>query len=369
MTPFNVGSRAAEELCKALKQRQKHVEISSVLSLEALLEEAYRAEPRLTGIVLGWKGQRTGSALTLSKTYSVDLEYSTDFVDNLDDVIIDHGSWKPSDFLAAVNELPKVIQVVTKDAEDLQRRVRQDHHTRRERFPGMHACECTWHDRYVNGCTVMWIRLECCVDPERYKMYDMLAKREVERVASQIFGKGNIPKLLKTFLAFSYLQQTCEYDQEMADLLTMKQVEHMERPWVSLAYGALRKRMAVCEGVAAAFKLFMDFCGVPNRIVFGSLSEDYEEADHCWNMVCLDGKHYHIDATYGLNGRSVFVGAFLKSDAEMRQTHHWDPSGYPACTLSRIDYDYVEDYVSEHMDELLRLGVDEKYLCPDELRE
>ena len=357
------------ELCEALKKRLKFVEVSSMRSFDSLLEEVYRTEPRLSGCVAGYEGKAAGSGmLGLNRTYSLEIRYADDTVEDFDRVVLDDGAWKPSDALAAAQGVLPVIQVVTQDLNSLEKRIGDDMNNLKERCPGMVRCRYAWSEKCSNGYASMWIKPEFAVDDAHYKMYQTLAQREMERIDSRFFGKGgNIPKLMKVFLAFSYLQQSCGYDQESADLISAGQPELMQCPWTTLPYGALVKKTAICEGIAAAYKMFMDYYGIENRIVFGAVGD--EQSEHCWNMVCLDGKHYHVDATAGLTGDGVYIGAFLKSDAQMSSTHLWDVSRYPACTSTRVDFDNVENYVSEHMDELLRMGVEERFMCPAEIRE
>lgn len=368
MAAIGIGGSAAEILCDALRKRKKYVEVSSMKSVNSLLEEAYRLDPRLAGCVEKWKwNTQSNGILGLNKAYSIEFEYSEDIVENIDDVVMDNGTWKPSDALTAIANMPAAIQVVTKDINSLQQRISDEQLKLKEQYPGLRQINYEWSASSVNGYSTMWVKFQYAVERDRYKMYHTLATREMERIDNRFFGKGNIPKVIKVFLVFSYLQQVCKYDQESADLLSANQENLMDRPWVAIPYGALVKNMAICEGIASAFKMFMDYYGITNRIVFGCF--EGEKTDHCWNMICLNERYYHIDATYGMEGDGIYIGSFLKDDVSMGQTHFWNMSDYPACTSTRLDYDYVENYISEHMDDLIRMGVDDRYLCPEEVRE
>lgn len=367
MTSVN-SSGAAEVLCEALRKRKKYVEISSMKSVKSLLEEAYRLDPRVAGCAEKWKWTEQGSGLLgLNKTYCIEIEYAEDIVENINDVILDNGTWKPSDALTAVANMPAVIQVVTKDVNSLTERISAEQLNLKEQYPGLKQIQYKWSASSSNGYSTVWVKFQYAVERDRYKMYHTLAMREMERISSRFFGKGNIPKVIRVFLVFSYLQQTCVYDQESADLLTSNHDELIDRPWVSIPYGALVKNMAICEGLASAFKMFMDYYGITNRIIFGWF--EGEKINHCWNMVCLNEKYYHIDVTYGMEGDGIYIGSFLKDDISMGQTHLWNMADYPACTSTKLDYDYVENYINEHLDDLIRMGVDDRYLCPEEVRE
>lgn len=51
----------------------------------------------------------------------------------------------------------------------------------------------------------------------------------------------------------------------------------------------------VCQGYAMMFKYMCDQAGIPSVIVTGATSD----ANHAWNMVCIDGVWSAVDCTYG----------------------------------------------------------------------
>lgn len=60
-------------------------------------------------------------------------------------------------------------------------------------------------------------------------------------------------------------------------------------------YGALVDKKAVCGGYAKAFSYLCDKVGIESLTITG----DFDEIPHMWNMVKLDGEWYHVDATAG----------------------------------------------------------------------
>lgn len=367
MANFGVGS-AAQTLCESLKKRDKYVEVTAMRGFQAILDEAYKLDPRLTGCVVAWNGKQSGNGLFgVNKTFRLELTYADGTVNDIEKVILDDGKWKPSDTLSALPELPEVLQVVTSDVNDLRQRVDDDSLYIREDYYGLRNIQYRWNELSSNGLKCLWIHFEYSIEREKYKMYQTVAQREMERIDRQFFGKGSIPKIIKAYLVFSYLQQTCKYDQESADLIDVQQYDAMQRPWVVMPYGPLVKKIGVCEGISTAFKQFMDFYGIKNRLVIGGLERSSE--NHCWNMICINEKYYHVDVTYGLSGDGIYVGKFMKDDTSMSETHTWNMSRYPQCISRSLDFDYVEEYIHDHLDDLLRLGVEERYLCPDEIRE
>lgn len=64
------------------------------------------------------------------------------------------------------------------------------------------------------------------------------------------------------------------------------------------AYSALIDGKAICEGYSRAMQLLLERAGIRNYLVVGDgVSEDGTEA-HMWNIVEIDGKNYHLDATW-----------------------------------------------------------------------
>lgn len=367
MAAFGVGG-AALTVCNALKKRDKYIEVSALTGFRKVLNEAYRLDPRLTGCVAQWSGKQVRSgALGINRTYRLELTYDKNMVSDIEQVIIDDGKWKPSDTLSKLSELPPALQIITSDLNGLRKRIDDDYAYLKENYRGLRSVNYEWNEESHNGVRCFWVLFVYTIDTARYQMYNTLATREMERISKQFFGKGTIPVVIKVFLVFSYLQQTCAYDQESSDLISAELYDALQRPWVTLPYGPLVKKLGVCEGIAAAFKQFMDFYGIKNRLVFGKLNGS--EAEHCWNIVCINDGYYHVDATSGISGDGIYIGAFLKDDASMSLHYFWDMSSYPQCNSRQFDFDVVETYIHDHLDDLTRMEVEEKFLCPDEIRE
>ncbi len=59
------------------------------------------------------------------------------------------------------------------------------------------------------------------------------------------------------------------------------------------AYGALVKRQAICDGISSGYFLAANAVGLDCIKITGSLVGE----GHAWNMVCIDGYWYYVDAT------------------------------------------------------------------------
>lgn len=82
------------------------------------------------------------------------------------------------------------------------------------------------------------------------------------------------------------------------------------------AYEALVVGDGVCVAYAMAYKLVLDKLGIGCLLVLS------EEMNHCWNMVEIDGKWYHVDVTWDdvypdLQGQ-VYHDFFLCSDTDIK---------------------------------------------------
>lgn len=59
------------------------------------------------------------------------------------------------------------------------------------------------------------------------------------------------------------------------------------------------RRNSVCTGFAKAAQYLFKLLGIESRLVFGRLNNDKEEGRHCWNIVYIEGRYYHLDICLG----------------------------------------------------------------------
>lgn len=106
------------------------------------------------------------------------------------------------------------------------------------------------------------------------------------------------------------------------------------------ARGALLNGLAVCDGYAHAFRMFMRHLKIPCRFVVGRSGK----VGHAWNLVKLKGKWYHVDVTFddpivneSNENTKPYYHYFLKSTKKMRRSHVWKTGKYPKCTSTKYD--------------------------------
>ncbi len=90
------------------------------------------------------------------------------------------------------------------------------------------------------------------------------------------------------------------------------------------AYGALVLGSAYCDGYAYAMKAMLDEMDIPSAVVYGSVND----AEHVWNLVCIDGKFYHLDAMWddadvSYDADMLFHGYFNLDDETILLDHSY----------------------------------------------
>lgn len=103
--------------------------------------------------------------------------------------------------------------------------------------------------------------------------------------------------------------------------------------------GVLLEGVGVCEGYALTFKMLLEKVGIESVVVLAP------QINHAWNIVKIDGEHYHVDVTWNdpvpdRQGRVLYT-YFNLSDRKMLQgQHRWDQNKYPACTSEKYQIKY-----------------------------
>ena len=110
------------------------------------------------------------------------------------------------------------------------------------------------------------------------------------KLLSGVVGNNNLTDVQKALLLHDRLVQWVTYDWENynkygANLDLMPDTDFT-------AYGVFGERVAVCQGYAMAYMYMLDQVGIENDYV------DSTTLCHAWNIVYINGKPYHVDATW-----------------------------------------------------------------------
>lgn len=130
------------------------------------------------------------------------------------------------------------------------------------------------------------------------------------------------------------------------------------------AYGALVNQDAVCNGYAEALQLLFACVGIESEFVVGTA----DGVDHAWNLVRIDGKWYHLDATWDDplpdQGAKVLHAYFNVTDEIMEESHTWNKEDYPPASSMEANfykvqgsyYDSFETYSKAIYDAMVNKG-------------
>lgn len=124
------------------------------------------------------------------------------------------------------------------------------------------------------------------------------------------------------------------------------------------------RKQTVCQGYACAVQYLLEQLGVQSIIVSGKALGQ----PHAWNLLCLDGEYYYMDATWGNNGYRNKEGVetsfidynyMAMTTAEMQMGHEPDMDiSLPECTAVLNNYyikegNYVEEWHPEQLGVML----------------
>lgn len=130
-------------------------------------------------------------------------------------------------------------------------------------------------------------------------------------------------------------------------------------------------RQTVCQGYACAVQYLLEQLGIQSMIVSGKALGQ----PHAWNLICLDGEYYYMDATWGNNGYRNKEGVetsfidynyMAMTTAEMQMGHDPDMEiDLPECTAVLNNYyikegNYIEEWQPDQIGAMLAKAWEEK---------
>lgn len=154
------------------------------------------------------------------------------------------------------------------------------------------------------------------------KMLNM--KNESKAKASQIVKSVVKPGMTdkeKELALHDYLVNHTKYDFENYVKGTVPGESYTD-------YGALVLGTAVCSGYAKAMYSMLNLAGIKSIIVQGY----GDEVLHTWNLVYINGKYRHVDATWDdpiSEGNILTHDYFNVTDSQLAKDHSWNRADYP----------------------------------------
>lgn len=173
-------------------------------------------------------------------------------------------------------------------------------------------------------------------------MYTMNAQ---ERAAAERRLQAAVKEMLANVRPGSYefakelaihdtLVTRCRYDDEAAAC----EDPAARFPNAFTAYGALVEGRAVCEGYSRAMQLLLREVGIDSTLVSGASKKT--GVAHMWNIVTIDGRNYHLDATWDDTDGLLRHNYFNLNTKEIEITHKIDGGrlGADTCTATQANY-------------------------------
>jgi hypothetical protein len=107
--------------------------------------------------------------------------------------------------------------------------------------------------------------------------------------------------------------------------------DKLKRPYSHEIRGPLSQGVSVCEGIAKAVKALCDALGVWCIVaICGNNPDKGIKSRHTWNIVRLNGRYYHMDATFDNSlgkGGPIRYDYFCLDDTALFRDH--EPVLYP----------------------------------------
>lgn len=167
---------------------------------------------------------------------------------------------------------------------------------------------------------VIRMKLRYVYESEKYKELDAAVYREVFQLVDEAKKNCGSDTMQQIKWLYHYLVTHLFYAEK-----DLKSKDEIVQCRIHSVLGVFLDGRAVCDGIARAFKLFLDELGVENLVVRQDLEENAEYC-HEWNMVLLEDEFFHIDLTWELNWYSktkqMTYEFFLLTDEEMKEKHH-----------------------------------------------
>ena len=358
----------SDMLASAIAHREIHVQVNYHGTFNGLMRKTVHDYPKVLAVLEDAQAKYTiPTNLTgalQGTVFDFDLRYYADSPSSIDEIVLDDGTWTPTQYVSSLSSLPEKVSIVTNDRDGLWGRCETDLGKLQRRIPGLRAILSQERGAGLSkeySCLV--ITFDYGMPVAKYEKLNEAADSKARMIISQ-FGNATVPKFVKAFMALSYLQTNCTYDEATWKCIEEHREQDITRPESLIAYGPLVLNLGVCSGIAQAYKLLVENMGIPCSIIEGQTGANPSKKCHEWNMVEIGNRYYHVDVTCGIDETDVCVQLFMKTDSQMRASHQWDATGYQHANGTYYDVDYICDYIEEHESELLGAGAEAKYLLP-----
>ena len=152
--------------------------------------------------------------------------------------------------------------------------------------------------------------------------------------------KPGMSEYEKETAIFEYVIENIAYGYHLIDAVNYKS---------SLTYEALYNNATTCVGYASVMKLLLNLVGIECDVVGGGTDRGL----HAWNIVKIDGEHYHLDATMRdykyFNITDEQANAYTDNNKQDNVIYidNDKSSTWPKCTSYKYNY-YFQKYWKEN---------------------
>lgn len=165
---------------------------------------------------------------------------------------------------------------------------------------------------------------------EELKRKEKLVNEKVQEIVKNTIT-NEMGEYEKEKALYDYLVNNCEYDMDTLNSGVWDKNND--------EYSALINGLSMCKGYAQAMNRLLKAVNIESKIVIGDIIDkeepDKEKLGHAWNIVKINGKYYHIDATWDSTYTHMYNEAsdyfFNLSDEEIESTRTWERKSYPVC--------------------------------------
>ena len=108
--------------------------------------------------------------------------------------------------------------------------------------------------------------------------------------------KARVEKLVRPAIKLSEKEK----EQYIHDFICQNvRYDKLKKPYSHEIIGPLGQGVGVCEGIAKTVKILCDHLGIWCMIAISEANPEKKiKYRHAWNIVRIDGKYYHLDATF-----------------------------------------------------------------------
>lgn len=214
--------------------------------------------------------------------------------------------------------------------------------------------ELNYVDNYLfytyskNGETYNELKFNYFYTRDRVVQMKMEADNKAEEIVKSLI-QPDMTEFEKELVLHDYIVTHTKYDYDNVQNGTIPNESYT-------AYGVLVKGTGVCQGYSAAINLLMGKVGIESACITGSAGG----INHAWNIVKIDEKYYHLDATWDDpvpdGGDKVYYSYFNLTDKQIALNHSWDSNeSYPVCDSTESNYFYKNNMVVKNYEDFYNI--------------